>query len=457
MERFGIKLPNTGASGTEQFGIKLPEQTGTDTYQRPESGLRHIGRTAARVAEHGPGFFLGTIPSAALWSVDKVGQGLGWLTGKIAPGSHLSEKLKKSDTSAIRNYLPTPENIKYAISDNIERLIDFVTGSKKALSSQSVGEERADEFVSDIAPFLFSGGLGNVLKFVGEGGSLVDKAMRLGRAFGVPLGANVAKWLTEDITDSKELGSAVKLGTILTASLAGGRKQLTDIAKRMYGIATSNPDQVINIENNLHKAARGVLKEMGGIGSPSKDIVTKLGKDIINAAGSNKEMTIRDLIEADQVLNEYFGAYKDVLSKNKQAKYWLGQLKGGIEKAIGSTKTTHPEFYNSYTKAKDIWKGLNRTDSIKDFIESVASGEKLKSPFTAYLFFKNPKTVLYKGALMGAANIVKHPYNVLKSILVSKNARKHYYSMLKAASNSNGPIVIKELKRLDEELAKEEE
>ena len=398
------------------------------------TGLRTAARTAARVGETVAGL-PGDIASLGLTGLDIAGKGLGNALGV--------EEWKKTDTSNLRKYLPTSENIREHVTGNIEKLLP-----EDYLTAQSETEKKLDDFTETFASLLTFGGP------VAKGTSYLGKAAK---AAGIAGGAELGKWATESVTGSESLGSGVKLGTILLGSMAGGRKQLEKQAESLYGTVDkiiADGSAKVHIGDTLGKEAKSVLKNIGGIESPSKKIVKDLGGDLLKAVVGKESMSLKDLVDADQVLNEILRTNYDTLSANKTSLKRMYDLKSGIEGAIKSSEGAYPEFYKSYTEAKDIWRGLNATDSIRHGLESVAKGEHFKSPLTTYFILKSPSKIVKYGLGAAAGKALSYPYKVFKSFS-SPYVRTHYKNMVKAGAQGKFQIALKELRKVDDALYKE--
>jgi hypothetical protein len=428
---------NSRQKMTEKRQNQLPdkEQQSAIDESLLGSGLRNAARVATRAGETVIGL-PGDIASGILSSSDYIGKKLGNLTG--------SEELKKSDTSALRNVLPTSENIKKHVTANVEKALP-----KNYLTPQSEGEKKLDDFTETFA---------SLLSFGGSTSKSISLISRAAKAAGIAGGSELGKWATEEITGSPALGGAVKLGTILLGSMIGGRKQLEKEAHNLYqkvNKITDNPKATIDVSNTIAKETNNVLKGLGGIESPSKELVKKLGGNLINAVSGKKTMPLKELVEADQVLNEIVRSNYQALSENKSSLKRMYDIKNGIEGAIKSTEKKYPEFYKTYTDAKDILRGLHATDTIRKGLENVARGEHFKSPLTTYFILKNPtKLATYSAGSLGAKALTS-PYKVIQSLAKSPYIRKHYGDMVKAGAQGKFQIALKELHKVDEELAKE--
>lgn len=413
---------------------RAPEVEDTSQESLLGTGLRTAARTAARVVETVAGL-PGDIAAGVLQVSDIAGKKLGQLTG--------NERLKKSDTSRLRNVLPTSGNIQKYVTKNVEKILP-----EDYLTPQTESEERLDNFTETLASLLSTGGTAK------QGASFVNKAAK---AAGLAGGAELGKWATEKITGSPALGSGVKLGTILLGSTAGGRKQLENKANSLYEnvgniIGENSPN--IDVTNTLYKSTKDIIKGLGGIQSPSKKLVKDLAGDVLNATGGKRLMSLKDIVDADQVLNEILRTNYDTLSANKASLRKMYEIKDGIESAIKSTEKLFPDFYRSYTDAKDIWRGLNASDFIRQGLESVAKGEHFKSPLTTYFILKSPAKLGTYGLAAAGANVLKSPYNFYKS-LSSPYIRNHYKNMVKSASTGKFGIALKELHKLDDAFAQE--
>jgi hypothetical protein len=240
--------------------------------------------------------------------------------------------------------------------------------------------------------------------------------------------------------------------------MAGGREQLEKQAEGLYGAVDkiiADGSAKVHIGDTLGKEAKIVLKNIGGIKSPSKKIVKDLGGDLLKAVVGKESMSLKDIVDADQVLNEILRTNYDTLLANKTSLKRMYDLKKGIEGAIKSSEGAYPEFYKSYTDAKDIWRGLNATDTIRKGLEGVAKGEQFKSPLTTYFILKNPSKIATYGVAAVGAKALSSPYKVFKSLSTSPYIRTHYKNMVKAGAQGKFQIALKELHKVDDALYKE--
>ena len=466
-------LPKSQLKSYENFQM-ADASTPPEELFRPKSyfeeGVRHLGRTVARSTEAIVGL-PGGIASGALGLANA---GISKLTGKPGPlpeklnlfGIYPGQVIKTSSGKEIKvpedfsmGNLPTPQDVREGFTQKI-------TGN--LLEPESKGEEAYDEVISDAAPILL-GGLGS--------GSSAGKAAL--RALGVSSVGNAAKWATETVTGSPLAGAAVKIGTMVVAGTAGGRKELGKIKDAKYIEAGENLPKgaSVNAGNQLKKAqqigrqvARGDNPEKAFLGdrvkafekivekgtpasSKATGILDQFGKPIAKSvAGKPGGNTIvQELIDLKKGWNNYLADPK----LPKEARATLTRLVGIANEAIDKYGKTNANFFKPYKIADELHGALVGTNYIQNIVnKSPLLQSTVKNPIVKHMLYGGvikgvartsaPKIAAAAGTVLGAREVAK----TIQLLVKSPYAQKAYGEWLLAGLRDNVPAMAKAASKL---------
>lgn len=432
-----------------QAGKQISEPGVLDTIGR---GIVRTGARALEVAPLLAGGALGLVPQAAQLAANALG--IEQEPGVPAQVPFTPQWIGQQVTEPILGESSKPQ------SPN-ESLFDEITGTTFALLS------------------------GKPLASIGQA-----PLKSLATAFGKASTAELAKLGTETVSGSPFLGEAVKLGTLIGSSLAGGREILEKERVNLYNTADNivpqtaiitapkeieRIDKIINtIERSDRKDKSFILDRLGAI----KNIVEKPTPSTTEATGILNEfgkpisrtvkgtpggaINVKELLEIKRNLNDYI--YNGSLSKS--TRNVLESAAESIKDIIDRYGLKNPEFYEAFKKADELHGALNATNYLSNAIGSspILSSEVAKNPILKGFLMHGvgglaakealsrlPAAAVAGGGLYGAYNGAKMAALLAKS----PHARKAYTNLFNEAFAGNTKAMLKDVKVLNKELKKQ--
>lgn len=457
------------------------ENTSPEELFRPknylEEGVRHLGRTVARGTES----ILGIPGSVSEGILGLANAGISKLTGKPGPlpekvnltpilggpvvaAAHYGSKLLGKESPFPEINLPNSEDVKENFTKKVTRNL---------LEPQSPKEETYDEVISDAAPILLSSLLGGAKTAydVGKAGL---------RATGISAAGNTAKWAAETITGSPLIGQGVKVGTMIVAGTAGGRKELNKIKDAKYKTAFENlpPYATFNFSNALKKikqigkqyskgdnpdksfiadrvkAFEDLIEKSVPSSSRSTGILDQYGKPITKSVAGKigGKANIRDATDIVKGWNQHLSDTKIP----EVAKNALTRLVGAANEGIDKYGKTNPKFWEDWKIAKELHGAMVGTNYIQNIInKSPLLQDTIKNPVVKHLLYGGiakgiyntsvPKVAAGASAVVAAKNISKTAQLLLKS----PYAQKAYGEWLLAGFKDNIPAMAKSAAKLN--------
>ena len=377
------------------------------------TGLRHLARTDARIAESLLGA-PGDIASGIL--------GLGNLATKAITGQeYLPNELP---------ILPTSESTKKNITSALEVISPEAA---KIVEPQTQTEENIDEYIQDLTSFLHP---------IGGKGNLVRKAV-------IPTIGHVAKYGAQQLGLSKPWQQGIKVGTMLASSLYG-KPSLEKQASQLYNTAEETLPQGIKlsakpIEQSIDKL-RKVLSH--GDMTPSKEFIGQRINSLRNVIDQEKQIPLEDALQFIKDFNEFYAEGK----VPKVARSYMHELMSGIDKVIDSGKSQAPKSIKSFQDAREIWRTINTSSDVNDFVQNISDKifKKVTSPLTGY-FFGIPQAAAGAAgskALGGFSKLADRAFR-------SNKVLKAYANTAASAAKENAAATSRSLLELDKTLNNE--
>jgi len=399
--------------------------------QQPESMAGTIGRGAAR-------------------TVARAGESILGLPSDIASGVlGLGGGLVGADVSGIQKYLPTSQNIrKYGT--------ETITG--QALKPQGGTEEFLDSIVGDAATLLVPGfgGVAGLAKGAGlkalSAGSKAAAAKTIGKAFGRAALGNVAGLAAEEISGSPLLGGVARVGTMMLANTAGGRKALTGQMKGLYEeseMLRSAASKAGAIP--LRTKVGHIVKKYTDSAFPDAKKVTAALTPIQTAIDSTGKADVNKLIGLKQGLRQQLLKNEFTPQGAKEVRSAMGLINETLNKSGKGKK-----WYTAYRDADEIYNALEGSNYIRDFMNKHPFLQSsYKNPIVGHLLagaaIAHP--VIAGGVVTGALGI-REGAKMVQLILKSPIARRYYKDALKAAFNNDAATFAKHAAKLDTEVSK---
>jgi hypothetical protein len=380
-----------------------------------QTGIRGAARSTARGVESTLGA-PGDVASGGLGIIQSAGKKI---TGK-------EDQL----VSLLQSVIPTSETFHKYGTENVAKLLPH-----GYLEPQNDYEKDADQVVKDIAgfasPFLgpLKTGLKTATKLAGIG--------------------NLASFAAKKVGVEEKGQQAVKIGSMLAASLAGAsnakayKNELYDAAES--AIPEGAKASATYLEPALLKVEKKLLQ--GDVGEKEEAALSFIDSIRGKVNPQTGEIPLESLWKFKKQYNErVYSPYNTV--ENRAATDYLHPVQDALMDSIDKSKSKYPEFVNNLHKADDFNAGIASTAEIGKFFERNIGNLKLLSPYTPLL--------------LGAA-FVNHPYlavagaitygsTVMKSLIKHPEVKKYYYKTIKAALSENTTQFLRGAKQLDKAL-----
>lgn len=409
-----------------------------------ESALGTLGRGALRTAARAGEALVG-----APGDIAKGVLGLGNLATKAVTGSEIP------GAASLAGYIPGSEAIKKNVTENL-------TGDY--LNPQGAVEETIDSIVGDVASLIAPGGLftsGSRAALTGLAkGGLKAGAQTVGKQALRAAGAHGAGVLAETLTDSPLIGGAVKIGTLLASSTAGGRKALKEIQNNSYTqaeklVGTKDSVNAGSLVKDINKAKKVLSK--GDLAD--KGFIMQRLEATENAIQKNGKINIKNAIELRKNVNDWI--YNQDISGH--SKRYLGDLRDNLNKTIDTYGKKNPAFKELFDLGDDITRGMKAGGQIQQFLNKNLTIQKAFQHYKPlsygagglfYLLGKPHSLLALSAGIPGAAasKYIGQTYNLIKN---SPEAAKYYKKALQAALNNDATAFAKSVKAFDKVAAQQ--
>lgn len=424
--------------------------------QESESLVGYLARTGARTVARGAETILG-LPGDIVSGVSNLANaGISAVTGQPGPiperaslnypmfgalgeAVDVGARLLGQESPIPRVNLPTSQDIK-------ENVTQRLTGEK--LEPQTSGEQAYDEIISDATALL--------LPTSGK----VPGFKSIGRALGISSVGNLAKWATEDITDSPLLGTGVKMGAMVLAGTAGGRKALETQKNVSYKQAYESIPEKATIPLNqtkrdIDKFKRHLKKSDNKAVNFIKDRIDAL-EELIEDEGLKP--SVKSVIDLKQGWNSHFS---EATPKERSA---LGKIVNILKDDITKYGKTNPGFYTPYQVGEELTGALRGSDYLKEFLsKNKRLQESIKDPFlkkfltgvgvsagAAASYALGIKGTALAGAALGAAGSAGQQISKTVQLFAkSLHARSYYKELVQNALAGNVSAAARDLARLN--------
>lgn len=414
---------NTQEDPFTQYYAPLDQETNI------QSGLRGAARTSSRIGETIgglPGDLLNLLGKATTYGVEKLA------------GEEKAQKFKETlESTAPFKLLPTSESIR-------ERMASATRGYTEP---KSENEQYLDE-LTQLATAIYSPGK-DPIKFK-------SLATSIGKAFGKSGAAVGAKETAKGFGATPEQQLATETGTLLLTSLIrpgaankyAGKlykdaqaqipkgvtintgKLVKDLAKTetelLKGETTATKKKVLDsLENLKNKSAKGKI-------SPVE--LTDFYKDI------NETLSSKNLFDQ-------FGGMSKLEQKLLRQRYDL--LRNDIRNTLQEYGKINPKFYNSWSKANEVYSTVAQSKRVSNFIKKNANKGIAGALFGAAEF---PAAIVPAAKAAGAGYAGLKTGEIMYRIAKSPELKKFYSDTLKFALEENVPAMNQSLKKLEKSL-----
>jgi hypothetical protein len=292
----------------------------------------------------------------------------------------------------------------------------------------------------------------------------VTKASSALKAVGVGIGSNLVKEGVKNLGAGETSQTATKLGSMFLFSMfnPNGAKKF---ATNLYQKASSElPKNAMISTENFSKNLRGLENELsrGLKNIPSKAPVINAIEDVQRNIKEG-HININDLTEAKRNLNEQrtIRIYDPEIVRDKKVKTDLkknyGRLSNIIDDAISQYGKKNKEFYKYYQDANKAWAGIEQSKKGSQFLKRHLGNYKFQSGLglAAELLFY-PSAIPATVATIGTGYAGLKSYELMNRILMNPVLRKYYIKSVMEAVKEDAPVMIKNIKKLDEEMKKQD-
>ena len=422
----------------------LPEAS-PQQKEKAESVPELVGRNTVRSMVNVGTTLAGLPGDLAQFFGDYVwGPTISYITGKKQP--------TKEETAKWRGYsvLPTTEHVEKKAKEILP---------KWATTPQDVFESAFDDVIKDTTSLLAPL----------PGASKLEKAMKwttkARNAFLTALGANAAYQGTLGLTSNENTASYAKLGSMFLLSYFG-RPKAAEYVSELYKDAKSNLPEGATTSAKILTDELGDLKSTmlkGTLAPSEKFIVDEI--DAIIPKIKNGSISVEEAWSSKRSLNEKLQKiiYESPDKASKQrARRLSSKIQSAFKDTIEEYGKTNPNFYKPFKDAETAFGAIAQSEFVTNFMKENLNYD----PKTSYLksILTGVLGVGAKGlgagigtAAAGAGGFAT--YQSAKAIYQIANSpalRKHYFDVVRAASQQNIQAFNREVKKLDEALQEKE-
>lgn len=293
--------------------------------------------------------------------------------------------------------------------------------------------------------------------------SLMIPARSVGGVFKALSGSilgNLAKEGVKGLDYGGKSQAAAKIGTMMAVSMINP-KGADKYVDHLYNKAYSNlPKDAVISSERFSKDLINLKEDLkrGLVNVESKKPVLNAIRDVERNI-KDGSVKIRDLTEAKKNLNEQRAAkiYDPEFKGGKKARESLkknyGKLANAIDRSIEEYGKTNETFFRPYKEAQQGWAGIEQSKRASEFLKRTIKNYKLGSSISTGLALKYfPQIGI--GSAVGAYSGLKS-YEMMHRVFMNPTLRKYYMQTLIEASKDNAPGVIKNLKKMNDDLEKE--
>lgn len=227
------------------------------------------------------------------------------------------------------------------------------------------------------------------------------------------------------------LQASATIGTSLLMHRATG-KSLKQINKDLYDKSSEMSKNVMlpstGLENRLNNLESVMSK---GLKTAPKSRILNL-IDEMKAKASGGAVPLDDLIQYRKDIIETSKEFTKELRKGSE-KFWK-PLRAAVDNTIGDYEKLNPEFSKVFREANSLFRGINESKKIENFLSKNKFGSSVSGLASAYLMktLKSMVGITPTTALVGAKS-----YFFINALRKNPGFRKAYKDILKNAANEN--------------------
>jgi hypothetical protein len=326
--------------------------------------------------------------------------------------------------------LPTTESHRKAMTREFGKYIE----------PQTKVENFIDNVVTDATGYAIPG-----LK----GAKLGSKAMK---SLAISTAANTLGTVAEDISADKSKGALVKSGSLIMLSFMDKPRAAKAVAELYQPLGQRvtelAPVRASGLEQNLRNLQSKVTK---GTLAPSEKFIFDETEAIISKV-KNGYITPEELWGVKRSLNEKLTKVLFEIPKKTdqaRARKLATNILHDVDNALKQTARQDPKFYKDLKAADKAFGAIAESNWIANWMEKNAKYNPLSHGLIE----------MFKGSVGSTVATAALPYEVAKVMYRISNSKvlaKHYGKTLAAAARDDAITMNRELRKMDQELQKEE-
>lgn len=399
----------------EQQQSEVPTETGII-----KGALKTAARAPFRAAETALGY-AGDLGNA-------VSKGLNYLNPYgLTPEEHEMARQSKQG-------LPTSSELKQKVQEHLPW-----TKPEKG-SYGEMADNVVETFTSLVLPDVLSKGykIGSVAK----------------RAAAAAIGSEFAGWTSKELGASEGGQAAVKLGTLVGMSLAGGRAKVREQASQSYKTARELATDAERVN------ATGLQSKVGDLANNLKEGTHTEAKswfkphlDLIKGKIKNGKMGVNDAVQTVQDLR---GELRDG-NVPYRAQHFAHELINSLKtQVIDPYGKLNKDFGKTFGAAEQAWSALHKDSIFTKFINEHLSHNKFASSIARGLFHTGVAAAAHGAGgiskaipAVGATLGVREGYKLIDLLHKSTIAQDVYGKMFKAIAAGNVGVATKLASKFD--------
>lgn len=277
------------------------------------------------------------------------------------------------------------------------------------------------------------------------------------RSLGTSIAGNLAQEGVKELGVGEGGQAAAKVGTFFLGSILGKGSVKKFWNEKYKEAEKAIPSEALMDSNRLHRKLNNLQASLkkGGIKTPSQSFVEKPLKELKKLTGSG-EMRVEDAVAAKKKINELRSSLFDEVKGRggqKYARTRINDIANSLDDALEKYGKKNKSFYTPYKEANEAFAGYQQSKKLANWINRAIPFGKLgkNAIFIAEILMK-PASLKVVAPALGAMKGGEIAFRML----ANPTLRKYYRNILKDGISQNKAPFIKNLRKMEEELKKED-
>ena len=286
------------------------------------------------------------------------------------------------------------------------------------------------------------------------------------------LGSEAVGWLSKQLGASEPAQEALRIGTLLTTQLAGGRAKVKELASSNYnkarelaeGAERVDAHGISNTVNSIGRklkegktteAKEWAAKEIATLQNKLNNGGISTGSELSTVGNKAKRTTfgVNDAVQYVQDLKADLREGNVPFRAKHYANEIIDSLKNNV---IDPYSKVNPEFGKSFNSANEAWSALYKEGKISNFMHEHLSGKPFASKLVngllhagAYGAAHNIGGLASSAPIAGAGIAGMQAYRMIDLMKKSSIARSVYGDLMRASLAGNVATAAKSATKLD--------